>query len=95
MQRRLRDALKQRARLAALGTAVTKINHDLRNILATAQLVSDHVSDSADPNMKRIAPTLLGAIDRAVPRVQPDPQFFQRGCTRAGVEVFRSRRAGQ
>lgn len=66
MQRRLRDALKQRARLAALGTAVTKINHDLRNILATAQLVSDHVSDSADPNVKRIAPTLLGAIDRAV-----------------------------
>jgi len=66
MQRGLRDALKQRNRLAALGTAVTKINHDLRNILATAQLVSDHVSDSADPNVKRIAPTLLGAIDRAV-----------------------------
>jgi hypothetical protein len=36
IQRCLRDALKQRARLAALGTAVTKINHDLRNILATA-----------------------------------------------------------
>jgi signal transduction histidine kinase len=66
MQRGLRDALKQRTRLAALGTAVTKINHDLRNILATAQLVSDHVSDSADPNVKRIAPTLFGAIDRAV-----------------------------
>lgn len=66
MQSRLRDALKQRTRLAALGTAVTKINHDLRNILATAQLVSDHVSDSADPNVKRIAPTLLGALDRAV-----------------------------
>lgn len=66
MQRRLRDALKQRARLAALGTAVTKINHDLRNILATAQLVSDHVSESDDPKVRRIAPTLLGAIDRAV-----------------------------
>jgi signal transduction histidine kinase len=66
MQSRLRDALKQRTRLAALGTAVTKINHDLRNILATAQLVSDHVSDSADPNVRRIAPTLLGALDRAV-----------------------------
>lgn len=66
MQRRLRDALKQRTRLAALGTAVTKINHDLRNILATAQLVSDHVSESDDPKVRRIAPTLLGAIDRAV-----------------------------
>ena len=66
MQSRLRDALQQRTRLAALGTAVTKINHDLRNILATAQLVSDHVSESEDPNVRRIAPTLLGAIDRAV-----------------------------
>ncbi len=66
MQRRLRDALKQRTRLAALGTAVTKINHDLRNILATAQLVSDHVSESEDPKVRKIAPTLLGAIDRAV-----------------------------
>ena len=66
MQSRLRDALKQQTRLAALGTAVTKINHDLRNILAAAQPVFDHVSDSADPNVKRIAPTLLGALDRAV-----------------------------
>ena len=66
MQSDLRAALQQRARLAALGTAVTKINHDLRNILATARLVSDHVSASDDPKVKRIAPTLLGAIDRAV-----------------------------
>jgi len=66
MQTGLRAALQQRARLAALGTAVTKINHDLRNILATAQLVSDTVGSSDDPKVKRVAPTLLGAIDRAV-----------------------------
>ncbi len=66
MQRDLRAALQQKARLAALGTAVTKINHDLRNILSTAKLVSDHMDESDDPKVRRVAPTLLGAIDRAV-----------------------------
>ncbi len=66
MQSGLRAALQQRERLAALGTAVTKINHDLRNILATAQLVTDSVESSEDPKVRRVAPTLLGAIDRAV-----------------------------
>jgi signal transduction histidine kinase len=66
MQSGLRAALQQRERLAALGTAVTKINHDLRNILATAQLVADTVESSEDPKVRRVAPTLLGAIDRAV-----------------------------
>ncbi len=66
MQRALREALQQRSRLAALGTAVTKINHDLRNILASAQLVSDHIRVSPDPRVRKIAPTLLGALDRAI-----------------------------
>lgn len=66
LQTGLRNSLQQRARLAALGSAVTRINHDLRNILATAQLVTDQVGDSDDPKVRRIAPTLLGAIDRAV-----------------------------
>lgn len=66
MQHALRHALQQRSRLAALGTAVTKINHDLRNILASAQLVSDHIRVSPDPRVRKIAPTLLGALDRAI-----------------------------
>ena len=66
MQRALRQALQQRSRLAALGTAVTKINHDLRNILASAQLVADHIRVSPDPRVRKIAPTLLGALDRAI-----------------------------
>src|SRR3990170_1686744 len=40
MESALRAALQQKTRLAALGAAVTKINHDLRNILATARLGS-------------------------------------------------------
>jgi signal transduction histidine kinase len=66
MEGAVRAALRQKARLAALGSAVTKINHDLRNILATARLVSDRLADSSDPKVTRMAPTLLGSIDRAV-----------------------------
>lgn len=66
MQIGLRAALRQREHLAALGAAVTKINHDLRNALSSAQLVSDRIADSADPSVRRVAPTLVRAIDRAI-----------------------------
>ncbi|HZD26701.1 MAG TPA: HAMP domain-containing sensor histidine kinase [Alphaproteobacteria bacterium] len=66
MQNELRHALRQRARLAALGAAVSKINHDLRNILATAQLVSDSLSGVEDDRVRRIAPRLMKTIDRAI-----------------------------
>jgi len=66
LQSTVRQALGQRARLAALGTAVTKINHDLRNILATARLVTDGLTSSAAPEVRRVAPRLLDAIDRAI-----------------------------
>lgn len=66
METTLRAALKQKARLAALGGAVAKINHDLRNILAAARLMSDRLASSTDPKVQRAAPALLGSIDRAV-----------------------------
>jgi len=66
LQKTVQQALGQRARLAALGTAVSKINHDLRNILATARLVTDGLTASAAPEVRRVAPRLLDAIDRAV-----------------------------
>lgn len=66
MQGDVRDALKQQARLAALGQAVAKINHDLRNILASAQLVSDRLVESEDPGVQRLAPKLVRSIDRAI-----------------------------
>ncbi len=66
LQQRLRAALGHRSRLAALGEAVTKINHDLRNILSTAQLMSDRLAMSNDPQVKRTAPMLMKAIDRAI-----------------------------
>ena len=66
LQQRLRAALGHRSRLAALGEAVTKINHDLRNILSTAQLMSDRLAMSNDPQVKRTSPMLMKAIDRAI-----------------------------
>ena len=65
-QNDLRLALRQKTRLAALGAAVAKINHDLRNSLATAVLVSDRLADIDDPEVKRVTPRLYNAIDRAI-----------------------------
>jgi signal transduction histidine kinase len=66
MQASLHAALRQKERLAALGTAVTKINHDLRNILSTAALVSERLASSEDPEVRRVTPRLMRSIDRAV-----------------------------
>jgi len=66
MQRELRAALRQKSRLAALGAAVSKVNHDLRNILATAQVVSDRLTESDDPDVRRLTPRLIASIDRAI-----------------------------
>lgn len=65
MQRQVTAALRQKARLAALGTAVTKINHDLRNILSTASVVSESLAGSEHPEVRRAANRLVAAIDRA------------------------------
>ena len=80
LQETVRGALAQRARLAALGTAVTKINHDLRAILATARLVSDGLADSAAPEVRRVAPRLFEAIDRAVALCTRTLDFSREGA---------------
>ncbi|MGB0748600.1 MAG: sensor histidine kinase [Magnetospiraceae bacterium] len=66
MQSQIRAALKQQMRLAALGTAMTKVNHDLRNTLATAMLVADRLAVSEDPDVRMVTPRLLNAMDQAV-----------------------------
>jgi len=58
--------LKQRERLAALGSAVAKVSHDLRNILTSAQLFADRIDTSTDPTVARMAPKLMNSISRAV-----------------------------
>lgn len=66
MQVTLQQELRQRERLANLGLAVAKINHDLRNMLASAQLMADRIGTIEDPNVQRIVPRLLDALDRAI-----------------------------
>lgn len=66
MEEAVADAFRQRAHLAELGSAVAKINHDLRNSLASAQLVSDSLSRSDDPRVQRAAPRLRRALERAI-----------------------------
>ena len=65
MQRDLRASLAQKTRLAALGAAVTRINHDLRNILASAIILSDRLEQSQDPQVKDVSPRIVEAMDRA------------------------------
>ena len=66
MQRQLQATLKEQQHLADLGLAVSKINHDMRNILASAQLMSDRLAGVDDPVVKRFAPKLIRTMDRAV-----------------------------
>ncbi|MCH8001094.1 MAG: HAMP domain-containing histidine kinase, partial [Proteobacteria bacterium] len=88
MQEGLRGALRQRARLAALGAGITKISHDLRNILATARLVSDRLVESEDPEVRRTAPTLLSAIDRAVNLCAQTLNFTSEGAPAVDLSRF-------
>jgi len=66
MQRDVRASLGERARLAALGSAVGKINHDLRGILSTAVLLTDRLATLEQPEVRRLAGPLIQAIDRAI-----------------------------
>jgi signal transduction histidine kinase len=66
MQSELASMLHQKSRLAGLGLAVSKINHDLRNLLASAQLFSDRLAKIPDPGVQRFAPKLMHALERAI-----------------------------
>jgi signal transduction histidine kinase len=66
MQRDLVSMLHQKSRLAALGLAVSKINHDLRNLLASSQLLSDQLASVPDPRVQRFAPKLMRSLERAI-----------------------------
>lgn len=65
MAEQVRNALRQNERLAALGAAVARIGHDLRNMLSTAQLVADRLAQSEDPAVRQLAPRLERTITRA------------------------------
>jgi signal transduction histidine kinase len=83
MERKLAEELRQKRRLAELGLGVSKINHELRNMLTTAQLLSDRMAKTSDPMVQRFAPRLVATLQRAIDfseatlaygrAVEPDP----------------------
>jgi len=77
MQRDLASMLQQKSHLAALGLAVSKINHDLRNMLASAQLFSDRLASVPDPNVQRFAPKLMRSLERAIAFCQSTLSYGQ------------------
>jgi signal transduction histidine kinase len=90
MQDELRAALWRNARLAAVGTAVAKISHDLRNILSSALLVADRLQETSDPVAKRAARTLIPAVERAAQLVSRTVDFAREGppaITRSAVSL--------
>lgn len=66
MERTLAEELRQKRRLAELGLAISKINHELRNILTTAQLLTDRLEGVKDTMVQRIAPRLVTTLGRAI-----------------------------
>jgi signal transduction histidine kinase len=65
MQSALRSALMQQQRLAQMGMSVSKISHDLRHSLGSAQLVSERLAMVDDPVVQRSLPRLERALERA------------------------------
>jgi HAMP domain-containing protein len=87
MEQDLFSMLRQRRHLADVGIAVAKINHDLRNTLTSAQLLSDQVATLDDPKVQRLAPIGAGFRPRshrtAKAGIAHASATGRRGCTRS------------
>jgi signal transduction histidine kinase len=66
MQSEIAGMLSQKSRLAALGLAVSKVSHDLRNMLSSAQLLSDRLRSVKDERVQQLVPKLIASLDRAI-----------------------------
>ncbi|MDB5541627.1 MAG: Sensor histidine kinase [Devosia sp.] len=81
MESDIYSMLRQRRHLADLGLAVAKINHDLRNTLTSAQLLSDQVANVDDPKVQRLAPRLVLSIDKAIGFAQSVLDYGRQSAT--------------
>lgn len=88
MQDEVRQALAQQSRLATLGAGMAKINHDLRNSLATAVLAFDKLALVDDPEVKRTLPRLYDSIDKAVKLCSQTLNFVGKGVPHMEVTRF-------
>ncbi|MBE9476003.1 MAG: HAMP domain-containing histidine kinase, partial [Proteobacteria bacterium] len=88
MQTQVSQSLKQKGRLAELGSAVSKISHDLRNILTTTQLLADRMEMSDDPAVQKTAPKLVTSLSRAVNLCESTLRFGKAEETAPNLTTF-------
>ncbi|MEM9939105.1 MAG: HAMP domain-containing sensor histidine kinase [Pseudomonadota bacterium] len=89
MESAVSESFRQQERLAQLGEAVAKINHDLRNSLSTAQLVSDVLSRSDDPRVQKTLPRLERALERAIRLTSDTLKYGRSSAPEAEVKSLR------
>jgi len=77
MKEGVRTAFQQQERLATLGMAMAKINHDLRNVLTSAQLISDRLAGDKEERISRMGERLVRAVDRGVKLCEATLSFSQ------------------
>lgn len=73
----VRTAFEQQERLATIGMAMAKINHDLRNVLTSAQLISDRLAGDKDDRIKSMGQRLVRAVERGVKLCEATLSFSQ------------------
>jgi signal transduction histidine kinase len=88
MQGQLSRLLKQKERLASVGSAVAKINHDLRNSLSRAMLMSDQLATSTDEKVKLLAPQLSQSVDQAIDLCSQTMDYVANSAPRLEKELF-------
>src|SRR5690606_23953229 len=93
MQRQLIHLLTQKSRLAQLGLAVSKISHDLRNMLSNAQLISDRLTTIPDPTVQQFAPKLIASLDRAINFCNSSLRFGRAEEAQPRRELMRDRKS--
>lgn len=89
MESAVSESFRQQERLAQLGEAVAKINHDLRNSLSTAQLVSDVLSRSEDPRVVKTVPRLERALERAIRLTSDTLKYGRSSAPEADIKALR------
>ncbi|MDJ0922403.1 MAG: HAMP domain-containing sensor histidine kinase [Henriciella sp.] len=89
MESAVSESFRQQERLAQLGEAVAKINHDLRNSLSTAQLVSDVLSRSEDPRVVKTLPRLERALERAIRLTSDTLKYGRSSAPDANITALR------
>jgi signal transduction histidine kinase len=79
MQRELRAALWRNARLAALGTAVAKVSHDLRGVLSPALLAAERMQGHSEQTVRNAGDTVMRSVERATGLVRSTLEFVRDG----------------